>query len=214
MTSRRPKTAVLVLGGGERRRFAIIGCSLLLMAAAALFFSPPARGAEMDEAALWKTLQSGGHIVMIRHALAPGSGDPPDFDVNDCATQRNLSDRGRDQARAIGAAFRERNVPVGDVLTSAWCRCKETADLAFGAVHIWPPLNSFWENRPAGPAQVRKIQARLKQPVEKGNLFLVTHFINISHAAGEGVGSGEAVVVRPLPPDDFAVLGTLPFAVP
>ncbi|MFP4390334.1 MAG: histidine phosphatase family protein [Desulfococcaceae bacterium] len=214
MKSRHPKTAVLVLGNRRDFRFHLICFSFLLIAAALPALPRTAHGADADEAALWEALQSGGHIVMIRHALAPGSGDPPNFDVNDCATQRNLSDRGRDQARAIGAAFQEKNVPAGEVRTSAWCRCKETAELAFGEANVWPALNSFWQNRSAGPARVEKIQARLKQPVENGNLFLVTHYIGILNSTGEAVGSGEAVVVRPLPPDDFEVAGRLPFEIP
>src|SRR5690242_9259354 len=89
-------------------------------------------GARADEA-LWALLQQGGQVVLVRHALTePGVGDPPGFRPGECRTQRNLSDAGRAEARRLGAALRERRIPVGDVLSSPWCRCLETAQLVFG----------------------------------------------------------------------------------
>ena len=82
----------------------------------------------------WDALREPGAVAIMRHALAPGGGDPAGFDVTDCATQRNLDDRGRDQARAIGAALRERGFTFGRVLTSQWCRCRDTATLSL--IHI------------------------------------------------------------------------------
>lgn len=94
----------------------------------------------------WSLLQQGdrGYVVMMRHALAPGTGDPPNFRLEDCSTQRNLSAQGRAQARRIGEAFRRRGIKVARVLSSQWCRCLETARLMnLGAVEPFAPLNSF-----------------------------------------------------------------------
>ena len=88
--------------------------------------------AQADEA-LWRLLAKGGQVLVIRHGLTtPGVGDPAGFRLEDCATQRNLSDEGREEARMLGAAFKARKVPLGEILASPWCRCVETARLAFG----------------------------------------------------------------------------------
>lgn len=101
-----------------------------------LFGLPAAAGA--DET-LWDLLKGGGQVVVIRHAsTVSGFGDPPGYRLDDCATQRNLSDQGREEAERIGAAFRGRGVPVESVLSSPWCRCLETARLAFGSVRLRP----------------------------------------------------------------------------
>ena len=113
-------------------------CALSLLA-------PTSAGA--DEA-LWALLRGGGQVVLMRHATTtPGVGDPPGFRLGDCPTQRNLTDAGRDEARRIGAAFRSRDVPVGRVLSSRWCRCLETAQLAFGRAEPWDALDSIFEDR-------------------------------------------------------------------
>ena len=94
----------------------------------ALLGASPAGAADTDSAALWRRLREGGHVVLMRHAATvPGVGDPQNFKLGVCATQRNLSDGGREDARRIGAAFRERDVPVSEVLSSRWCRCVDTA---------------------------------------------------------------------------------------
>lgn len=91
-----------------------------------------APGAAADEA-LWSLLQGGGQVVLIRHAqTTAGVGDPEGMRLDDCRTQRNLDERGRAEARRLGAAFQARNVPVGELLSSPWCRCVETARIAFG----------------------------------------------------------------------------------
>ena len=108
---------------------------------------------------LWDLLRAGGQVVVMRHASTDrSSADPPDFRLGDCSTQRNLSDAGREEARRVAAAFRARGVPIGRVLSSQWCRCLETARLAFGEPEPWPALG----RRP-----------------ERGNLVLVTHQFNI-----------------------------------
>lgn len=156
-------------------------------------------GAAAADEALWTRLRHGGHAVLIRHAATvPGIGDPPGFRLADCATQRNLSEAGREQARRIGAAFRARGVPVGDVLTSRWCRSIDTARLAFGRATPWPALDSsFGEAGRPTEDKLREVKARLAQPVGDGNLILVTHNFNIRDLTGVAPAPGEMVIVAP-----------------
>ena len=108
-----------------------------LLLALSLAFAP----AHADDA-LWDALRQGGHVLYIRHALTePGFGDPPGFELADCSTQRNLSDAGRAQARRMGEALRSREVPIGEVLSSPWCRCVETARLGGRRAHRRAPGN-------------------------------------------------------------------------
>jgi phosphohistidine phosphatase SixA len=154
-----------------------------------------ARPAAASEAKAWAALADGG-IVLLRHALAPGTGDPSGFRVGDCATQRNLNETGRTQARRIGAAFRARAVPVGAVLSSLWCRCLETAELAFpGRVAAEPAFNSFFEAAGRGPAQTAAALARLLAWNGPGALVVVTHQVNITGLTGLVPSSGEGVVL-------------------
>lgn len=144
----------------------------------------------------WSGLEDGG-IVLFRHALAPGTGDPEGFAINDCSTQRNLNDRGREQAREIGAAFRARGIRVGKVLTSQWCRCRDTAELAFpGKVTEEPVFNSFFETRSAGPDQTRAAMSLLADWSGPGALVVVTHQVNITALIGVVPASGEGIVIR------------------
>lgn len=169
----------------------------VLLLAAVLAF-----GASLAEAAEgWQRLAEPGVHAIMRHALAPGTGDPADFDVDDCATQRNLDERGRRQARAIGAAIRAADVPVTQVLTSAWCRCRDTADLLdVGPVAVEPALNSFFRDRARGPAQTRALAARLSDVPDTETLVLVTHQVNVTALTGVFPRSGETVLFR-LAPD-------------
>jgi len=145
---------------------------------------------------LWPELEDGG-IVLFRHALAPGTGDPESFDIDNCSTQRNLNDRGREQAREIGAAFRERGIKVGKVLTSQWCRCRETAEFAFpGKVTEEPVFNSFFETRSAGPDQTHAAIKLLADWSGPGALVVVTHQVNITALTGVFPSSGEGIVIR------------------
>ncbi len=139
-------------------------------------------------------LRAGG-IVLFRHALAPGGGDPAGMRLGDCATQRNLDARGRAQAAAIGAALRD--VEVGAVLASQWCRTLETAEIAFpGRVTPEPAFNSFFGDRAAGPAQTAAARALLAQWRGPGALVVVTHQVNITALTRIFPGSGEGVVLR------------------
>jgi phosphohistidine phosphatase SixA len=147
--------------------------------------------------AVWQALRAGGHAVLIRHATAPGTGDPPAFVLGDCATQRNLSDEGREQARAIGRAFRAAGIAVDEVLTSRWCRSRETAELFdLGPVEPLEALDSFFTRRERGPAQVAALQARIGR-LEHRTVVMVTHQVNITALTGIYPGSGEAIVVAP-----------------
>ncbi|MCX7892222.1 MAG: histidine phosphatase family protein [Burkholderiales bacterium] len=153
--------------------------------------------ARADEA-MWDRMRSGGYVVAIRHAATvPGVGDPPGFRLGDCATQRNLSEAGRDEARRLGEAFRARGIPVGEVLSSEWCRCRDTAALAFGRYATWPALNSFFGNRATEAEQTRAVRERVLRWGGPGNLVLVTHQVNITALAGVFPAQGELVVLRP-----------------
>lgn len=172
----------------------------------------PAVAGDTDNAALWRRLQAGGHVVLIRHAATvPGVGDPANFKLGACATQRNLSDAGREDARRIGAAFRERAVPVSQVLSSRWCRCVDTAQLAFGRVRPEPMVDSmFNDDEAARQVKVRALRAYLAAHREPGNLVLVTHDINIRVLVDESLSQGEMVVALAQPDGSLQSLGVLP----
>ncbi len=110
---------------------------------------------------MWSHLQQAEHhyFILIRHALAPGTGDPENFQLDDCATQRNLSVAGREQARRLGDALKQRGIAVKQVLSSQWCRCLETAELmAVGEVEPFPALNSFFRDRATEPTQTAQVR--------------------------------------------------------
>ena len=168
----------------------------ILAALAALASGPlAAAGSEAD---LWQRLQGGGQVLLIRHAATdPGIGDPPGFRLAVCRTQRNLSEGGQRDARALGAALRNRGIPLGPVWSSRWCRCLDTARLAFGRVEQAPMLDSmFNDGEAAGRAKVRETLARVGAYAGRGNLVLVTHDVNIRALVGESVAPGEIVVAR------------------
>jgi phosphohistidine phosphatase SixA len=156
----------------------------------------PAQAANSDATAAWAALRSGS-IVLLRHANAPGVGDPPGFQLDDCSTQRNLDDVGRAQARALGESFRSRGIAVGEVRTSQWCRTRETAQLAFSGRPLDEPLfNSFFaqsEREPAQTAGARQLLLNWKGP---GVLVVVTHQVNVTAITGITPASGEGVVLK------------------
>jgi phosphohistidine phosphatase SixA len=157
----------------------------------------------------WPDLNQPGAIVLFRHATAPGIGDPANFKLNDCPTQRNLDDKGRAEARKIGEQFRSRKIAVGAVLTSQWCRGRETARLAFGdVVKDEPAFNSSFrtsaEISDAQTAQARAILSRWRGP---GTLVVVTHQVNITALTGVSPASAEGVVVRPAADGSLKVVG-------
>ena len=138
-----------------------------------------------------------GSVVLMRHALAPGVGDPEHVDLSDCQTQRNLSEEGRTQAIRIGQFFRQQTVPVTAVWSSQWCRTRDTADLAFPTLRVdQPAFNSFFGEPDAAPAQTSEARALLKAWRGDGLLVVVTHQVNITALTGVVPASGEAVVLR------------------
>jgi len=186
-----------------RRR--VVGFAVLAVALALPGLRPA-----MAAGAVWDSLRGGGKIVVLRHASTePGLGDPPGFRLDDCATQRNLSEAGRAEARRIGAAFVRRAVPVARVLSSRWCRCVETARLAFGRVEAWSPLDSFFDDRSREPQQTRAVRTLIAEPFTGGNLILVTHQVNITALTGIVPGTGEMVVLSPEPGGRFTIVGRL-----
>lgn len=181
----------------------------LLLGLAALILLVPSVARASPEAA-WAALADGSGIALIRHAYAPGVGDPPGFRLDDCATQRNLSEVGRAEARSLGAAFRRRGIAVGAVLSSRWCRSLETARLAFGdAVQAEPALDSFFADRTAAPARTAAVRRLIAARQPGRALVLVSHHVNIIDLAGVAPRSAEMVVVRP-EGDALAVVGRVP----
>lgn len=153
--------------------------------------------AHADEA-LWKLVAGGGQVLFIRHAeTTPGVGDPPGFRLEDCASQRNLSAEGRAQALRLGKAFAERKVPIGDVLSSPWCRCRETAQLAFGRSRSWDALSNLFGRSGEAGKQVRALQPRIAAYRGSGNLVLVSHGSTAAALTGEHPGMGELLVLTP-----------------
>ena len=142
-------------------------------------------------------LRIGGCVLMLRHAQTePGIGDPPNFQLAQCSTQRNLSDEGRVQSKRIGLWFTARKLAVGSVQSSAWCRCKDTATLAFGRFDVLPALNSTFDSRSSQATQTEALRERLKG-IRLGQFEVwVTHQVNISSMTGEGPVMGEAFVVK------------------
>jgi len=169
----------------------------------------PAGAAAADEA-LWALLKSGGQVIVMRHAATDKSvGDPASFRLDDCATQRNLSAEGREEAQRLGAAFRARAIPIGRVLSSQWCRCLETARLAFGEPTPWPALNSTFRNRELEPERTREVRVLAGERPAGGNLVLVTHQLTIAALTSVSPAEGELVVLSPLGGGRFRVAGRL-----
>ncbi len=169
---------------------------------------PPAMASEPA----WKALQGGGIVAVFRHARAPGTGDPPNFKLEDCATQRNLSDQGRLQAQAIGEQFRKRRIPVERVLSSRWCRSLDTARLAFGPLaEPYPPLDSFFAGQGQQDQQTQAARQLVNAWRSKGVLVLVTHQVNITALTGIFPAEGEVLLLKPQSGDSFDLIGRIKF---
>ena len=194
------------MSGCVRRFFVIPFIPLFL-----LFFGSQASASEQtSESLLWQALQQGDHFAMLRHALAPGTGDPENFAVGDCSTQRNLSETGRRQAQRIGDRFRANGIEQAHVFTSQWCRCRDTAELlGLGTVTELPVLNSFFRKFEREATQTAELARWLDaQKIDKP-LVLVTHQVNITSMTGVFPDSGELVIVRREEDGRFSVAGTI-----
>ncbi len=162
--------------------------------------------ADLDKK-LINQLEDGGKLIFIRHAYAPGNGDPNNFNLNDCSTQRNLNSIGRKQAKDIGKFFRVNKIQIYKVLSSEWCRCKETADIAFKDFSTNNFLNSFYSSKyeKNKDKQVEALNDYVKKFKSNKNLILVTHYVLISEVLNYGPSSGEIVVSD----KNFNIVGTL-----
>jgi broad specificity phosphatase PhoE len=181
-----------------------------LAALAILLFSSFPSAATADDAALWQSLATPGHFAIMRHALAPGTGDPADFELRDCRTQRNLSDEGREQAKRIGIRFRANGITAARVVSSQWCRCLETAEfLGLDDVRELPAINSFFRQSVLRDAQTSAVLAWLADNPADQPTVLVTHQVNITALTGIFPASGEIVFFRLLPDGEVSVTGTI-----
>lgn len=191
-----------------------MAATLIRLCTAVLFFLPMATlsAGAAEPAALWAALTRGGHVAMIRHARAPGTGDPANFKIGDCSTQRNLDDIGRSQARRAGDAFRANAVTVARVLSSEWCRCEETARLLdLGAVEPLSALNSLHARQENEPAQARAFKAFLETlPKDGPSVVLVSHHATIGAFTGVYPTSGGIVVLALTGNGGFKVAGSIP----
>jgi phosphohistidine phosphatase SixA len=180
---------------------------IILALLAALALSPAAA----TEAG-WALLRDGGHVVLLRHAMATGTIDPANFDIENCATQRNLSDRGKQQARKIGALFAARAAEVERVLASRYCRTFDTARFAFGDRHLekFEPLDLPATDSSDTQAKTAAVMQEIQSFTGSGNMVLVTHLENIKALTGENAREGEAVIVR-IEGDHLHILGRIIF---
>jgi phosphohistidine phosphatase SixA len=176
----------------------------------ALLFCLAAAPSAADDTALWAALRSPGHVALLRHAIAPGTGDPPEFVLGDCRTQRNLSGQGRDQATRIGAGFRANGIAASRVVSSQWCRCRETAALlGLGPVEDLPILNSFFDRPANRETQTQALRQWLAGQALDTPLVLVTHQVNITALTGVYPASGELVIIRRTGDGEIVLVGSL-----
>jgi len=163
-----------------------------------------------DKAGLWAELKTGNSFVLLRHASAPGMGDPEYFNVEDCSTQRNLSDAGRKQAKAIGDLFRVHGIEKARVLSSQWCRCLETATLLnLGSVEVLHHLNSFFQQYERRESQTENLRKWIDKQSLEQTVVLVTHQVNITSLTGVYPSSGELVIVNRSKSGKLSVVGSI-----
>ncbi|MDB3894600.1 histidine phosphatase family protein [Candidatus Pelagibacter sp.] len=152
-------------------------------------------------------LKKGGKIIFIRHAYAPGGGDPTNFDIKDCSTQRNLNNEGRKQAKKIGNFFKNNNIITDKVYSSEWCRCQETALIGFKKFETKNFLNSFFSNKFSlnRVPQMKNLKKFVNNLNHDKNIIFVTHYVVISESLNYTPSSGEIVVSN----KDFKVIDTI-----
>jgi len=189
--------------GAMGRLTAVIGCACALSVAYA------ALSAAQATEPIWEALRAPGSIVVLRHSFAPGAFDPPDARLEDCATQRNLDERGRGQARQIGEAFRQNGIAVGEVLSSPRCRCLDTARLAFGRVQPWDVLQGALNDSERRQRQLAEIKSAIAAHRSGPPLVLVTHGSVVTDLTGLSIPMGAFVVLRRAGDDRHAVAGQL-----
>lgn len=196
-----------------RRPLTSLSFPLLAVAALALLGFTAAPADVFAQGDPWQLLRQPGHVVFMRHADAPGSGgfgDPPEFRLEDCASQRNLSDEGRAHARRTGEAFRKNGVAFDRVLTSPWCRCKETARLAIGSeAEPFAPLSNLVNRGEHRESQVKALKFYLAGLDARMRVLFVTHGIVIQALTGIQPASGEMVIVKPGSGGEPVVAGRL-----
>ena len=185
---------------GAAARAVVAGC-IALLAVPAL----------ADEAAAWAALRAGGVVALMRHGDAPGTGDPPGWRLDDCATQRNLSERGRGEARAAGARLRDARIAVDRVVSSPWCRCIETAQLAdVGAVAVDPAFANAYVLAEQRAALRARGLAAVGAWRGQGVLLVVSHGENIRALTGENAAPAEIVVVTRVADGTLRAIGSIP----
>lgn len=169
--------------------------------------------AQADDKRLIEQMRAGNAVLMIRHALAPGIGDPANFRLEDCSTQRNLNDEGREQAKAIGHWLRDRGIRNVRLYSSQWCRCLETARLMqMGEVNELIPLNSFFRNRQNEGPYLAALTEYINDNTRPGELMvMVTHQVTISGITGEWTDSGRGKLVQPTANGEIKLLGDVSF---
>jgi phosphohistidine phosphatase SixA len=165
-------------------------------------------GTGFTDEGVWAKLKLGGYVVLMRHVTAEKTGDPLVLKIDDCSVQRNLSQQGRTEAGIIGSEFRNHSVPIEEVLSSRYCRTRETAELTFGLVTTWQPLDLLY----ALPQQDRDarteiVAQRIGAYVGKGNLIMITHLPNIDALTLELVEPGGFLVLQPDHNGGFDIVG-------
>ena len=154
-----------------------------------------------------KSLKEGKKLIFIRHAIAPGNGDPNNFDINDCSTQRNLDEKGIEESEKIGLFFKNNKIKIDKVLSSQWCRCKDTAKYAFKNFETFNALNSFYDEKFAAneAKQIKDLKNYIKNWNSDKNLVLITHFVVISSILNIASSSGEIIVSD----KNFNIIGSI-----
>jgi phosphohistidine phosphatase SixA len=207
------------------QQFSRLGLSITLIAIATINILPTAIPSSPLEASttlntqgtkkqdIWtKMRENTGYVVLLRHAqTVSGTGDPPGFQLDDCATQRNLSAVGKEQAVRIGKAFRDRRIPINQILSSQYCRCLDTARLLdLGVVNPSPMLNSIFEDPTTATQQNQEVRQQIfNHRNTPGVIVMVSHFANIGEISGISPQSGEAVVIRANQQGDLEVVGQI-----
>ena len=187
-----------------------LNCSNLLLTIFSLMLTLIPQHGDASPKNLFLNLNSENHIMLLRHTLAPGMGDPLNFNLYDCRTQRNLSNRGIQQAKKIGRFFVKNNLKRINIYSSQWCRCKETAkEIALGSYRTLDLLNSFFSNHKIGARQTHNLENWIKGLSLKMPTLLVTHQVNITALVGHYPTQGEIVFAKRLRNGKLIFVGSI-----